>query len=153
MMRPANFMFNMETAVTNHYQVVLFVNQPIPLYVICLQDESSRVQDLQTLQKTVLEEFDAAVNDLKENGVRVTVFQDTVYHVKPDAIFPNNWISVHHSGEIVLYPMATANRRLERRMDLISWLEVRVLTTVKLSYLSCFTEYFQNQRSFKFDTS
>ena len=79
---------------------------------------------METLQKTVLEEFDTAVEVLRENGVVVTVFQDTVYHVKPDAIFPNNWISVHHSGDIVLYPMATANRRLERRMDLISWIEV-----------------------------
>ena len=64
------------------------------------------------------------------------------YHVRPDAVFPNNWISVHHSGEVILYPMATPNRweaasdwlfvmndglslvrRLERRQDLIQWLK------------------------------
>ena len=36
--------------------------------------------------------------------------QDMPYHVRPDAVFPNNWISVHHSGEVILYPMATPNR-------------------------------------------
>ena len=68
--------------------------------------------------------------------------QDMPYHVRPDAVFPNNWISVHHSGEVILYPMATPNRweacpdwsmlmcdglwlvrRLERRQDLIQWLK------------------------------
>ena len=36
--------------------------------------------------------------------------QDMPYHVRPDAVFPNNWISVHHSGDVILYPMATPNR-------------------------------------------
>ena len=34
--------------------------------------------------------------------------------------------SVHKTGEIVLYPMATPNRRLERRQDLIQWLKVQL---------------------------
>ena len=40
----------------------------------------------------------------------MTVVQDTPYFIKPDAIFPNNWISIHQTGEVVLYPMATSNR-------------------------------------------
>ena len=36
---------------------------------------------------------------------------------KPDAVFPNNWVSFHSDGTIVLYPMATAARRLERNVD------------------------------------
>ena len=47
-----------------------------------------------------------------------------VHHPRPDAVFPNNWLSVHQGGEIVLYPMATANRRLERRQDIIQWIKV-----------------------------
>jgi hypothetical protein len=30
-------------------------------------------------------------------------------------VFPNNWVSFHGDGTIILYPMATAARRLERR--------------------------------------
>ena len=118
------------------------------------QDESSKSHELDTLQLTVLEEFDTAVDVLRENGVKVTVFQDTVYHVKPDAIFPNNWISVHNSGEIVLYPMATANRRLERRMDLISWLEVSRLMSNAVSSLILLIciEHLQYQQAYEPDT-
>ena len=74
-----------------------------------------------------MEEFDTALATLRENSIKVTVFQvrslliiadiffhfssqDMPYHVRPDAVFPNNWISVHHSGEVILYPMATPNR-------------------------------------------
>jgi len=105
MVRPCNFMFNQETAVTNHYQ-----------------DENTNSSDSQWRQRAV-EEFDTALATLRENSIKVTVFQDMPYHVRPDAVFPNNWISVHHSGEVILYPMATPNRRLERRQDLIQWLK------------------------------
>ena len=37
----------------------------------------------------------------------------------PDAVFPNNWLSLHQSGHLVLYPMATANRRTERRREIV----------------------------------
>ncbi|MCG2813223.1 MAG: arginine deiminase-related protein, partial [Thermodesulfovibrionales bacterium] len=33
--------------------------------------------------------------------------------------FPNNWVSFHHDGTVVLYPMFAENRRLERRLDII----------------------------------
>ena len=91
------------------------------------------MEEEKSVQQAALDEFDAAVETLKSNNVRVTVFQDTVYHVKPDAIFPNNWISVHSTGEIVFYPMATPNRRLERRMDLMSWLESNFKTNKKIN--------------------
>merc|ERR1711892_1625265 len=97
MVRPGNFMFNAETAVTNHYQ-----------------DTSSSNMEW---QEVAMQEFDKAVETLKENKVKVTVFQDTHDPVKPDAIFPNNWISCHQTGEVVLYPMATPNRRLKTRAD------------------------------------
>ncbi len=44
---------------------------------------------------------------------------DTAQPVKPDAVFPNNWVSFHADGTVVLYPMLAPNRRLERRAELI----------------------------------
>ena len=57
-----------------------------------------------------MEEFDSALETLRDNCIKVTTFQDMPYHVRPDAVFLNNWVSIHHSGEVVLYPMATPNR-------------------------------------------
>ena len=38
---------------------------------------------------------------------------------KPDAVFPNNWVSFHADGTVVLYPMHAENRRAERRPEII----------------------------------
>ena len=40
----------------------------------------------------------------------------------PDSIFPNNWVSFHADGRVVFYPMEAANRRTERRTDIIDTL-------------------------------
>ena len=45
------------------------------------------------------------------------ILDDSPEPAKPDAIFPNNWVSFHADGTMVLYPMATAARRLERNVD------------------------------------
>jgi len=39
---------------------------------------------------------------------------DSLQPRKPDAIFPNNWISFHADGSVALYPMLAENRRWER---------------------------------------
>lgn len=101
MVRPANFMFNEQTAVTNAFQT---------------NDEGGRAVNVNTL---ALQEFDNFVLKLKEAGVNVIVMHDTLNPIKPDAIFPNNWISFHGNGTLITYPMATENRRLERREDII----------------------------------
>ncbi len=101
MVRPANFMFNEQTAVTNAFQT---------------NDEGGRAANVNTL---ALQEFDNFVLKLKEAGVNVIVMHDTLNPIKPDAIFPNNWISFHGNGTLITYPMATENRRLERREDII----------------------------------
>ena len=86
----------------------------------------------------VLREFDGAVEALDHAGVEVLVLDDTPKPPKPDAVFPNNWVSFHADGTMVLYPMATAARRLERDPDrLKSLLEARgfeVRRTVDLSF-------------------
>lgn len=99
MVRPAAFGFNEETALTNAFQ--------------------SRGADLEAANEKAQIEFDRAVNDLRNAGVHVQVFEDSTEPVKPDAIFPNNWISLHGDGTLVLYPMCTPNRRAERRQDIV----------------------------------
>ena len=98
MMRPAAFDFNPETAPSNAFQQ---------------EGDSTHV-----LEK-VCAEFDAMVARLRENGIHVFVFEDTLLPKKPDAIFPNNWISLHHDGRVVLYTMLAKNRRTERRIDIL----------------------------------
>lgn len=69
------------------------------------------------LQKHVLREFDGLAARLTYAGVEVLVLEDKPKPQKPDAIFPNNWVSFHADGTMVLYPMATKARRLERDVD------------------------------------
>jgi hypothetical protein len=102
MIRPKAFRFNDETARDNHYQQDL------------KQDDA---QDL------ALEAFDGFVDGLRSNHIEVLVLEDTPEPHTPDAIFPNNWISTHASGDIILYPMRATNRRKERREDIV--LELR----------------------------
>ena len=78
------------------------------------------------------EEFDAMAQ-LNQQGVRVEVFDDTTTDT-PDSVFPNNWFTSHADGTLVLYPMHCANRRLERRTDIIESLEHDyVIRTVDLT--------------------
>src|SRR5688572_17937078 len=94
MIRPVNFGFNAETAVNNSFQVAG-------------QDAAA--------QEKAAQEFDGFVKVLQQNGVDVTVVNDTPEPYTPDSIFPNNWVSFHNDGTIILYPMFAANRRQERK--------------------------------------
>lgn len=69
-----------------------------------------------------LAEFDALVEALEARGVEVLVLDDPDRPQSPDAVFPNNWVSFHGDGTLVLYPMATAARRLERNAEGLSTL-------------------------------
>ncbi len=73
----------------------------------------------QEQQDAALKEFDSLVAVLREAGVDVVVVDDTSEPHTPDSIFPNNWVSFHANGKVVLYPMEAENRRVERRMDII----------------------------------
>lgn len=59
---------------------------------------------------------------LSEAGVLVHLFEDDT-GAHPDSVFPNNWFSTHHGGRIAVYPMFAANRRGERRADVIDFLK------------------------------
>jgi hypothetical protein len=73
-------------------------------------------------QVAAAREFDALVTALREAGVEVIVIDDTPEPHTPDSIFPNNWISMHADGRVVLYPMEAENRRTERRIDIVDYL-------------------------------
>jgi hypothetical protein len=68
-------------------------------------------------------EFDNLVHVLQDKGINVIVVDDTLDPHTPDSIFPNNWVSFHADGRVVLYPMEAENRRTERRMDIIGQLD------------------------------
>lgn len=103
MIRPASFGFNEQTAESNAFQ----------------QSQAAIPESAQA----ALKEFDAFADLLKSKGVDVHIINDTIEPHKPDAIFPNNWISFHDNGDVLLYPMQAENRRLERREDIVRKLE------------------------------
>lgn len=105
MIRPVAFRMNEQTAVNNYYQKVLDGLLPA------------------TVNAKAEQEFDAFVTKLRAVGVDVTVVDDTLNPDTPDSIFPNNWISFHENGDVVLYPMFAENRRQERREDILDILE------------------------------
>jgi hypothetical protein len=105
MIRPVAFRMNEQTAVNNYYQKIIDGLSP------------------QTVNAKAQTEFDEFVNKLRKVGVDVTVIDDTLSPDTPDSIFPNNWISFHENGDVVLYPMFAENRRQERREDILDILE------------------------------
>ena len=70
-------------------------------------------------QQAAVREFDALVDALRAAKIDVIVVDDTSAPHTPDSIFPNNWVSFHADGRVVLYPMEAANRRTERRADIV----------------------------------
>ena len=100
MIRPARFESNPLTAESNRFQ-----------------GKTSAAPAEQHAQ--ALAEFDALVVSLRNHGINVIVVDDTAEPHTPDSIFPNNWVSFHADGKVVLYPMEASNRRTERRMDVV----------------------------------
>ena len=115
MVRPCRFYPNPETAADNAFQA----------RVDCAADALSTV---------ARKEFDAAVQTLRAGGVNVHVFEDTTEPEKPDAVFPNNWISTHHDGRIALFPMYSALRRRERRQDIVEEIRKHYRVTEVIDY-------------------
>lgn len=101
MVRPASFGFNAQTAASNAFQQVT--------------DSSGEAE----AQGHALAEFDGLAKALQHAGVEVLIACDTPQPAKPDAIFPNNWVSFHFDGTVALYPMLAPNRRAERREDIL----------------------------------
>lgn len=98
MVEPTAFYYNPETAVNNFFQT---------------ETNDSK----ENIQAEALKEFNQMVSDLRSKGVNVITLKDTPTPHTPDSIFPNNWISFHANGNVVLYPMFAKNRRDERREE------------------------------------
>lgn len=109
MIEPAAFGFNAETAENNFFQ------HNVSLKSTAIQDQA-------------LIEFNHLIENLRAKDIRVIVVKDTLYPHKPDAIFPNNWISFHSGGQAVLFPMFAKNRRMERRNEILEYLNAQGCT-------------------------
>jgi len=134
MVRPAAFGWNSQTAVSNLFQ------GPPPG---C------------DLQSRALDEFDRLTDALFQAGVEVHALADRADPPCPDALFPNNWVSLHADGTAVLYPMLAPNRRLERRPELLAELAkrggFRVERLVDLTHHEFHGRYLEGTGSVVFD--
>ena len=115
MIKPVSFGFNAETAVNNAFQT-----------------KSAETN----IQQKALIEFNDFVTLLQKNGVDVTVVEDTALPHTPDSIFPNNWVSFHHDGSLLLYPMYAVNRRSERKDHVLEKIKEKFEVTKKIDLSS-----------------
>ena len=103
MVRPAAFGFNEETAANNYFQTNPGIGKEV-------------------LQQKALAEFDNMVQLRRNEEVDVLVIDDTKEPPKPDALFPNNWLSTSPNGTVSVFPMYAPNRRAEKRDDILQQL-------------------------------
>ncbi|HWN07373.1 MAG TPA: arginine deiminase-related protein [Steroidobacteraceae bacterium] len=133
MIRPARFGANPETADSNRFQ------------------HADAVTDAAT---AALREFDALAHRLADAGVGVVVAEDSPEPAKPDACFPNNWVTFHADGTVVLYPMMAPSRRAERSHGPVAAVEragYRVARTIDLSPLEARGEFLEGTGSLVLD--
>lgn len=119
MVEPIAFGYNAQTAENNYFQV------------------EQKDADIQT---KALEEFNSFVDKLKSKGINVITVKDTLDPHTPDSIFPNNWVSFHNDGKVVLYPMFAPNRRVERRSDILEILKDSGFEITEIDDLSHFED-------------
>ncbi len=137
MVRPAAFGCNPQTAPSNAFQA-----KPAALAG-------------KDLQKAALHEFDGLAAALQRAGVAVLIAPDSEQPPKPDAVFPNNWVSFHHDGTVTLYPMLAPNRRWERRDEVLQQVVrlggFRVTRTVDLTHRESEDKYLEGTGSVVLD--
>ncbi len=105
MIRPHHFTSNPETAADNAFQFTATDMEP------------------EIVAAQARDEFDRAVEQLTDEGIRIHVFDDFGEFETPDSVFPNNWFSTHHGGRVSIFPMYSPSRRRERRHDVIEMLK------------------------------
>jgi hypothetical protein len=137
MVRPARFGCNPQTAESNAFQA---------------KPEMLAGEDLQGI---ALREFHGLAEALERAGVEVLIAPDSAQPPKPDAIFPNNWVSFHHDGTVALYPMLAPNRRWERRDEILQQVvrngAFRVSRTVDLTHRESEDKYLEGTGSVVLD--
>src|SRR5215813_11518876 len=138
MVRPASFGFNPDTAPSFMFQREV--------------TDNSRKE----IERRARIEFDLLAGRLREAGVEVIIIEDKDELQTPDAVFPNNWVSFHHDGTVVLYPMLAPSRRPERRRDIIEKLEgsgFRVSRVIDLTHHEDLGRFLEGTGSVVFDHS
>jgi hypothetical protein len=136
MVRPASFGFNPDTAPSFMFQREI--------------TENSRKE----IERRARSEFDILAGRLRDAGVEVIIIEDKEDLNTPDAVFPNNWVSFHHDGTVVLYPMLAPSRRPERRRDIIEKLQTsgfRVSRTIDLTHHEDHGRFLEGTGSVVFD--
>src|SRR5262245_35834538 len=136
MVRPASFGLNPDTAPSFMFQREI--------------TDTSRKE----IERRARIEFDILAGRLRGAGVEVIVVEDKEELNTPDAVFPNNWISFHHDGTVVLYPMLAPSRRPERRRDIIEKLETsgfRVSKVLDLTHTEEQGRFLEGSGSVVFD--
>jgi hypothetical protein len=107
MIRPVRFESNPMTAESNRFQ-----------------GQSNESPDAQNTAAQA--EFEQLAAALRAAGIDVIIIADTPEPHTPDSVFPNNWVSFHGDGRVVLYPMEAENRRSERRADIVDTLDAKL---------------------------
>src|SRR5438132_11183051 len=136
MVRPASFGFNPDTA-------------PSFLFQREITDANRR-----EIERRARIEFDLLAGRLLDAGVEVIIAEDKEDLLTPDAVFPNNWVSFHHDGTVVLYPMLAPSRRPERRRDIIDKLQAggfRVSRVIDLTHHEDHGRFLEGTGSVVFD--
>lgn len=134
LVKPAHFAYNEQTASSNAFQ-------------------NAEMVDTDSVQEKALLEFEGLASTLRSIGVEVIEIEDSEFPVTPDAVFPNNWLSLHEDGTIVLYPMCAPNRRLERRKDILDRLgdKYSIKEVIDLSHSEEQGQFLEGTGSIVFD--
>ncbi len=112
MVRPSRFRFNQQTAATNIFQ-----------------------NEIAGDEIAAMNEFNDFVSLLRNNEIEVLLFDEEKNADTPDCVFPNNWLMTFEK-KIFLFPMLAANRRLERRTDIVNALQKKFLFNIHTELLS-----------------
>jgi len=135
MIRPARFCANPQTKESNRFQRD--------------NGQSGDARD------AAAREFESLAGALRHAGIGVHIVDDTPQPHTPDALFPNNWVSFHSDGTVVLYPMMAPNRRQERRMDVLEAVEkahgFRIRNIVDLTAHEANSEFLEGTGSLVLD--
>jgi hypothetical protein len=131
---PTSFGFNPETASSNIFQHDI-------------------EQERDVTQYNAEREWEQVCALLVKEKINVIAVMDTTTPKKPDALFPNNWITTHEDGKIILYPLMAENRRAEKRTDIVEQMKKKYLVTdiIDLSYFEKQNKFLEGTGSMVFD--
>ncbi|MFC3122735.1 citrulline utilization hydrolase CtlX [Agaribacter flavus] len=118
MVRPHRFSPNTQTSADNSFQRL------------------PKASERKNLAVDAYRESSLAEKALRAHGIQVHMFEDTTTET-PDSVFPNNWFSTHHNGQVAIYPMYAENRRKERRTDIIDLLKQQYHVCQIVDYSAC----------------